>query len=297
MNGGWVRLIKASFMKLSIIVVNWNTCDLTRQALASIFDQTHGFEYEVIVIDNDSKDASVRMIKDEFPQVVLIENTENVGFGKANNQGMRVAQGEYIFLLNSDTIVLDHAVNVLVAYLDEHLEAMCVGPKLLNSDMTFQHACRRNLPNPMNSFFHLFGFAKVFKRSKRATAYKRFTDNTDVTENVEAISGAAMMFRREVFEKTSGFDERFFFYGEDLDLCKQIQDHGWKIVYVSEAQIIHFGGGSSKKRKRSALVNFYDSMWIYYQKHFKYNLLFDFCVFVGIKIKMLIALGINFFKK
>ncbi len=284
-------------MKLSIIVVNWNTCDLTRQALTAVFAETHGFEYEVIVIDNNSSDASVQMIADKFPQVTVIKNTENFGFGKANNQGMKIAQGEYIFLLNSDTVVLDHAINVLVAYLDEHKDVMCVGPKLLNGDMTFQHACRRNLPNPKNAFFHLFGFVKMFKQSKYITSYKRFSDNPDITEPVEAISGAAMMFRKEVFETIGGFDENFFFYGEDLDLCKRIYDKNWKIMYVHNARIVHFGGSSSKKRKQSALINFYDSMWVYYKKHFKYNFLFDFFIFAGIKIKMLIVLCVNFFKK
>ncbi len=284
-------------MKLSIIVVNWNTCDLTKQALTAVFTETHGFEYEVIVIDNNSKDTSVQMIKREFPQVVLIENTENVGFGKANNQGMKKAKGEFILLLNSDTIVLDHAIEKLVAYLDTHPDVMMVGPKLLNGDGTFQHACRRNLPNPKNAFFHLFGFVKMFKQSKHVTSYKRFSDNPDITEPVEAISGAAMMFRKEVFETIGGFDEKFFFYGEDLDLCKRIHNKNWKIMYVHNAKIIHFGGSSSNKRKQSALMNFYDSMWIYYKKHFKYNFLFDFIIFVGIKIKMCIALGVNFFKK
>ncbi len=286
-------------MKLSIIIVNWNTCDLTRQTLSAIFAETHGFEYEVIVIDNNSKDASVQMIKQEFPQVVLIENTENVGFGKANNQGMKIAQGEYMFLLNSDTVVLDRAVNVLVAYLDEHRDVMCVGPKLLNGDMTFQHACRRNLPNPKNAFFHLFGLVKIFKKNKHVVSYKRLSDNPDITEPVEAISGAGMMFRREVFEKIGGFDERFFFYGEDLDWCKRIGDQGWSIVYVSEARIIHLGGSSSKKRKAQSLINFYDAMWLYYQKHFakQSNVVTNGIVWLGINCRMIIARIYNIFKK
>lgn len=285
-------------MKLSIVVVSWNTCDFTKQALTSIFSQTHGFDYEVIVIDNNSKDASVQMVKDEFPQVVLIENTENLGFGKANNQGMKIARGEYIFLLNSDTIVLDHAINVLVTYLDEHREIACAGPKMLNSDMTFQHACRRNLPNPKNAFFYFFGFIKLFKRNRSVNSYKRLNDNPDITEEVEAISGAGMMFRRVVFETIGGFDETFFFYGEDLDFCKRVFDNGWKTVYVSEAKIIHFGGQSSSKRKVKSLINFYEAMWLYYKKHFynTYNMLFNLMVWFGIKLKMCIALTKNYLK-
>lgn len=286
-------------MKLSIIIVNWNTVELTTQAFDAVFKETTGFEYEVILVDNHSSDNSVEVIKKKFPQVRLIENSENRGFGKANNQAMQIAQGDYIFLLNSDTIILDHAINRLVSYLDQHPDVMCVGPRLLNKDLTFQHACRRNLPNPENAFFHLFGLAKIFTKSKTVTAYKKFTDDPLITEPVEAISGAAMMFRREVFETIGGFDEMFFMYAEDLDLCKRIKDKGWKTVYVSDARIIHLGGASSGKRRKASLINFYEAMWMYYQKHFAptRSSFFNFFIWLGIKIKLRVALFLNTFKR
>ena len=285
-------------MKLSVILVNWNTCDLTRGALVSVYKETVGINFEVIVVDNNSADGTVEMIKKEFPQVVLIVNTDNLGFGKANNQGLKIAQGDYLMFLNTDVVVLDGALNKLINYLDRHVDVMMVGPRLLNKDLTFQHACRRMLPNPVNSFFHLFGLTKIFKNSKIVNEYKRYDTDPEVTGPTEALSGAAMMFRRQVYKEIRGFDEAFFMYGEDLDFCKMVLDKGWKTVYVSEAKIIHFGGQSSGKRKVKSLVNFYEAMWLYYKKHFykKYNNLFSLIVWLGIKLRMFLALSVNILK-
>lgn len=283
-------------IKLSVILVNWNTCDLTRQALASVYKETQGIDFEVIVVDNNSGDGSVEMIKKEFPQAVLIVNTDNLGFGKANNQGLKIAQGDYLMFLNTDVVVLDGALNKLVNYLDGHSDVMMVGPRLLNKDLTFQHACRRMLPNPLNSFFHIFGLTKIFKNNKYINEYKRYASDPDVTGLTQALSGAAMMFRGKVYNEIGGFDERFFMYGEDLDFCKRTLDKGWKTVYVSDARIIHFGGQSSGKRRVKSLVNFYEAMWLYYKKHFKYNFLINLLVWLGIKLRMAIALSINSLK-
>ncbi len=283
-------------MKLSIILVNWNTCDLTRDAVASVFKETQGIDFEVIVVDNNSADGSVEMIKKEFPQVVLIANNDNRGFGKANNQGLKIAQGDYLMFLNTDTVILDGALNKLVNYLDGHSDVMMVGPRLLNKDLTFQHACRRMLPNPINSFFHLFGLAKVFKNSKFVTDYKRYAADPEITGPTEALSGAAMMFRRQVYAEIGGFDEIFFMYGEDLDFCKRVLEKGWKTVYVSEAKIIHFGGQSSGKRRVKSLINFHEAMWLYYKKHFKYNFLINLVVWLGVKLRMALALVMNTFR-
>ena len=209
-------------MKLSIVIVNWNTVDLTKQTLESVFKETTAFDYEVLVVDNNSADNSVEMIKKDFPQVKLIVNPDNRGFGKANNQALKIAQGDYLMLLNSDTIVQDKALEKLVSYLDQHPDVMMVGPRLLNKDLTFQHACRRRLPNITNSFFHLFGLTKIFKNSKVVNNYKRYTDDTEIIAESDGLSGAAMMFRKEVFEKIGGLDEIFFMYGEDLDWCYRI---------------------------------------------------------------------------
>lgn len=285
-------------MKLSIILVNWKTRDITRGALRSIYEQTVGIDFEVIVVDNNSQDGSVEMVQIEFPHTILIKNQSNVGFGRANNQALEIAQGQYLMFLNTDTVVLEGAINKLVDYLDKNPEAMMVGPRLLNSDLTFQHACRRALPNVGNSFFHLFGLTKIFKKNKLINSYKQYVSDPEITSPTEAISGAAMMFRRQVYQEIGGFDEAFFMYGEDLDFCKRIIDRGWRIMYLSNAKIIHFGGKSSGKRKIKSLVNFYQAMWIYYRKHFynHVNFFLNFIVWVGIKLRMFLALMRNYFK-
>ena len=256
-------------MKLSIIIVNWNTRELTKQTLQTLFDTTRGMDLEVFVVDNASQDNSVEMIEKKFPHVQLIKNNDNLGVGKANNQALAMATGEYLMLLNSDVIVHNGAMQQLVKYLDTHKDVMMVGPKLLNEDGTFQHACRRSLPDPVKAFRYLFGIDRLSKKKK---TYKRLHDDPNVTEPVEALSGAAMMFRREVYEKIGGLDdETFFMYGEDLDFCKRVKDSGWKTVYVHSAEITHLGGQSSKKRRTASIDNFYDAMWRYYQKHFANN--------------------------
>lgn len=286
-------------MTLSIIIVNWNTRDLTKQTIESVYRETHNLDFEIILVDNASADDTVAVIKKEFPQVILIENTDNLGFAKANNQGMKIAKGKYMMLLNSDTVVLGRALNRLTEYMEAHPDVMMAGPKLLNADKTFQHACRRNLPNPINSFFHLFGLVTLFPHSKFVNNYKKYADDPNVTEPVPALSGAGMFFRREVFETIGGLDETFFMYGEDLDFCKRIYDKGWKTVFVHDAEIIHFGGQSSKKRRTQSLVNFYDAMWIYFKKHFypTYPKVLSGIIWLGIMGRKRIALLQNALKQ
>lgn len=285
-------------MKLSIVIVNWKTKELTAAAIASVFAQTKALLFEVILIDNYSNDGSVEALRAQFPQITIVANDTNLGFGRANNQGMRLAKGQYIFLLNSDTVVLDQAIEKMVAYLEANSDVMMLGPKVLNADHTFQHACRRMLPTPASSFYHLFGLVKIFRSNTRVNAYKGYNREPNVTEPVQALSGAAMMFRRQVYEVTGGFDERFFMYGEDLDLCKQVFDHGWKTVFLHTAEIIHYGGASSKKSRYQSIVNFYQAMWLYYYKHWgtKHGWPLQVVIWIGIKLRLLVALAINVFK-
>lgn len=253
---------------LSIIIVNWNTKELTLQTIKSIEDHPPQVPFEIILVDNHSSDDTVAAVRRQFPQVHIIENDDNFGFGKANNIGMAAASGQYLLLLNSDTIVHPDALQQLVAYLDAHPSVMMVGPRLLNADGSFQKACRRSLPRPLESALYLFGLNKIFPKSKLATRYKNESVDPLLSGPTEAISGAAMCFRRAVFDMLGGFDEQFFMYAEDLDLCKQVQDQGWQIYYLSDAVITHLGGESSKQVKAPMAHFFYDTMWLYYKKHF-----------------------------
>jgi len=272
-------------MKLSIIIVNWNTRDILKQTINSVIAETTLFMHEIIVVDNNSNDGSVEMIKKEFPNVILIENKINEGFAKGNNRGLKIAKGEYLMLLNSDTIILNHAIEKLVKFLDENQEVFLIGPKLLNKDGSFQVACRRNLPDIKNSFLYLFSVKKLVKSDKN---YKSNKDE-NVSNYCEAISGAAMMFRSEVYKKIGGLDEQFFMYAEDLDYCKCVFDQSWKTYYLSEAHITHLGGESTKRRSLKSLYYFYKTMWQYYKKHLYKNssLFVNRLVFLGIIILFL----------
>lgn len=286
-------------MKLSVIIVNWNTRELTIAAIDAVYKQTTAFPVEVIVVDNNSADGSADAIAAAFPRAILIRNVDNLGFAKANNQGLQIATGKYLMYLNSDTVVLNRALEKLVAYMDMHPDVMMVGPKLLNGDRTFQHACRRRLPDPLNACLYLFGIGKLFPRAAWANRYKRGSDDPNITEPVEALSGAAMLFRRSVYEAIGGLDETYFMYAEDLDFCKQVKDRGWKTVYVHDAEIIHYGGQSTKKRQRASIKNFYNAMWLYYKKHFwkRYPKVVHPFVWCGIALRKNLALLTNAYKK
>lgn len=265
-------------MKLSIIIVNWNTKDILKQTLLSVLNETKSIDYEIIVVDNNSSDGSVEMIKKDFPSVVLIENNDNKGFAGANNDALKIARGEYLMLLNSDTIVLDQALEKMVKFLDENKDVMMTGPKLVGKKGEFQEVCRKNIPNIKNSFLYLFGI-----KDKSEGSYRNKT-NPEESGYWDSISGAAMMMRREVYEKIGGLDERYFMYAEDIDYCKQVFDMGWKTYYLSSANIVHLGGESSKQRSTKSLYYFYKTMWQYYKKHLfkENNIIVNYIVFLGI---------------
>jgi GT2 family glycosyltransferase len=264
-------------MKLSIIIVNWNTKNILKQAINSVISETKEIDCELIVVDNNSSDGSSQMIKKDFPSILLIENKINKGFAGGNNDGLKITKGDYLMLLNSDTIVQENAIEKMVKFLDENNEVVMLGPKLLNKYGNFQESCRRNLPDIKNSFLYIFSINK--------NKYKTHKDE-NVSGYTEAISGAVMMFRRSVYEKIGGLDERYFMYAEDLDYCKQVFNLGWKTYYLSEAKIIHLGGESSKQKSSKNLFYFYKTMWQYYKKHFykKNNFITNLIVYLVIKL-------------
>ena len=228
--------------------MNWNTRDILRDCLASIYEQIHGIESEVIVIDNASSDGSVQMVKTEFPQVVLIENTENRGFAAANNQGMRIAKGRYLLLLNSDTVVLDRAIQKTIAFADQHPQAAVVGCKVLNPDHSLQPSCFM-FPSLLNLFLSATYLYKIFPKSRffgreRMTWWQR-----DDVRQVDVVTGCFMLVRREAIDQIGLMDEDFFMYAEETDWCYRFKQAGWQNLFYPDAQIIHLGGQSSKQVK------------------------------------------------
>ncbi len=249
---------------LSVIIVNWNTQDLLRQCLSSIYDTIEGLDLEVIVVDNASQDDSVAMVKRDFPQVRLIENDENVGFTKANNQAMAVSEGHYILLLNSDAVILPGAIEVMIALAESHPHSGLVGAQLLNPDGSFQ-ASYTDFPTLWREFLILSKLGKLL----HGRHYPRHgPDETKGPRQVDYVEGACLLVRRQAFQETRGFDEDFFMYAEEVDWCYRLQQAGWEVWYTPQARIIHHRGASSRKKRVSAEAQLYRSRVMFFRKHY-----------------------------
>lgn len=231
-------------MDLTIVIVSWNTCDILRDCLCSAYGQMADLECEVIVVDNASADDSVQMVKREFPDVCVIANTENRGFAGANNQGMAIAQGRYVLLLNSDTIVQEGALAQTVIFADAHPEAAVVGCRVLNADRTLQASCFM-FPSVLNMVLSTTYLYKIFAKN-RFFGRERMTwwDKNDARA-VDVISGCFMLVRQEAMKQVGLMDDSFFMYAEETDWCYRFKKAGWKNLYTPEGRIIHLGGQST----------------------------------------------------
>ena len=274
---------------LSVIVVNYNVREFLEQALRSINRASDGLKVEIFVVDNNSSDGSVEMVRNRFPEVHLIANEENTGFSAANNQAIRQASGRYLLILNPDTIVREDTLQALVRFMDEHPDAGAAGCKILNPDGSFAPESRRAFPTPAVAFYRITGLSKLFPRSARFGRYNMSYLPPDEAAEVDALSGSCMMVRHEAllrradtahspeingvahvtYDGAGLFDEAFFMYGEDLDWCFRIQQAGWKIYYTPETQIIHYKGESTKKGELRYVMLFYGAMLRFAEKHFK----------------------------
>lgn len=253
-------------MDVSIVIVNWNTLGLLRDCLKSVYEQAGTVDYEVIVIDNASTDGSVQMVKNEFKRVVLIENTENRGFAAANNQGMAVAKGRYVLLLNSDTVILDNAIAKVVSFADAHPRAAVTGCRVLNPDGTLQPTCFM-FPSVLNMLLSSTYLYKLFPNS-RFFGRERMTwwDRSDVRQ-VDVVTGCFMLVRREAIDQVGMMDERFFIYAEETDWCYRFRTKGLEVTFTPAAQIIHLGGQSTAKRPVAMIVQLRLSILKFIRKH------------------------------
>jgi len=231
-------------LTLSVIVVNWKVRELLRECLQSLRSQMQlpASEWELIVVDNDSGDGSVEMVRAEFPEARLIANTENVGFGRANDQAFQFCRGRYVLLLNPDTVVLDHAADRMVAIMESRPEIGALGCRLLNSDGSFQRWTGGNPPAQLNIFCHFLLLYRILPQAiLPPPLYLESEPSHDV--DVGWVSGACLLLRRSAL-RTAIFDERFFLYGEDVELCERLRVGEWKVVYTPSARIIHHQGRS-----------------------------------------------------
>jgi len=286
-------------LDLSICIPTLQAKDLLRECLRSIYAQTR-CAFEIIVVDNASRDGTVEMLRAEFPAVRVIVNATNVGFAKAMNQALRVSQGRYALLLNNDTVVLSNALDRLVAFVDAHAEIGICGPKILNRDGTLQKQCRRSYATPWDLFCYFSGLSTLFPRSPLFARYLMTYRDEDETHPADAISGACMLIRRAVLEQIGWLDERFFAYQEDTDYCLRAQRAGWRVYYYPEAQIIHYASqGGSRVDPFRSIWEWHRSYFLYYRKNLaaRYFFLFNWFYYVVMVFKLLTALGVNLFRR
>lgn len=286
-------------MKLSIVIVNYNVKHFLDQCLLSVRKAIDGIDAEVFVVDNNSVDGSVKMLREKYPDIRLIANKTNTGFSKANNQAIRESKGEYVLLLNPDTVVEDDTFKKVIAFMDKHPEAGGLGVKMIDGKGNFLPESKRGLPTPDVAFFKIFGLSRLFPKSRIFGKYHLGFLDKDKIHEVEVLSGAFMLLRKETLDKTGLLDEEFFMYGEDIDLSYRITQAGYRNYYFPETRIIHYKGESTKKSSINYVIVFYRAMAIFARKHFsrKRANLFSFLISMAIYLRATIAILARFFER
>ncbi len=282
-------------MDLSVVILNWNTCALLEKCLRALVCPQRDIDVEIIVVDNASGDNSREMVRREFPQVNLIANPKNTGFGAGNNVALPQARGRYVLFLNSDTVVIDGALTSMVQYADANPDIGILGPKLLNGDGSLQYSCRR-YPNLATGFFRNTPLGRLFPKNRFATDYLMQDWDHAAPRDVDWVSGAALMMRRELIAQIGGFDEDYYMYCEDVDLCwranhaprptndnKQLTtgdqqpatsnqqpatNANWRVTYYPDAVIYHLIGKSSDQAPTRMTYEFHRSQYLFYRKHY-----------------------------
>ncbi len=283
---------------LSVIIVNYNVEYFLEQCLYSVRRAAFALPCEIIVVDNNSVDGSVAMVLEKFPEVILISNKENTGFSRANNQGIAIAKGKYILLLNPDTLVEEDTFAKSVAFMESHTEAGGLGVKMIDGKGRFLPESKRGLPTPAVAFCKIFGLSSLFPKSKIFGRYHLGYLDYDHVHEVDVLSGAFMLMRKSVLDTTGWLDESFFMYGEDIDLSYRITEAGFKNYYFPETRIIHYKGESTKKSSINYVFVFYRAMVIFAEKHFsKRNAkAFSLLINAAIYMRAFLALASRFVK-
>lgn len=238
-------------LDVSVIIVSWNTRDILRDCLKSVYDQTHASSFEIIVVDNASRDGTTEMVRASFPHVTLISNEDNRGFAAANNQGLRIALGRYVLLLNPDTIILDRAIEKTLAFADQNPDIGVVGCQVLENETTIQRTCF-SFPTVLNLMLINSGLSRLLPRSHVFGRPEIGWWNRDTQRDVDVVSGMFMLVRRKAMMQVGLMDEDYFIYAEEADWCYRFWRAGWRCVFAPVAQIIHLDGGSKSTRQVSA---------------------------------------------
>lgn len=275
-------------MKLSIVIVNYNVKYFLEQCLLSVRESIIDLELEVFVVDNNSTDGSLDYLKPKFPEVIFIANTDNPGFSKANNQAIKIATGDYILLLNPDTVLGENVLSKVCTFMNEHPESGATGVKMIDGAGRFLRESRRAFPTPWVSFCKVSGLTALFPTSKIFGRYHLYFLDKDKIQEIDVLGGAFMMLRKKAIDKVGMLDETFFMYGEDIDLSYRIVKGGYKNYYLPEP-IIHYKGESTKDDMRYVRI-FYEAMYIFFKKHFPhYSAPYSFFITLGITARGALA--------
>lgn len=282
-------MLVMSQIDVSVIIVNWNTRDILRDCLDSVYAQTKGISFEVIVIDNASSDGSADLVKRSFPDVHLIENMENRGFAAANNQGMRLAAGRYVLLLNSDTVVLDNAIARMAAFAEGQSRAGVIGCRVLNADRTMQRTCFM-YPSPLNMLLAASYLYKLLPGSRLFGREQMTWWGRDDVREVEVVTGCFMLVRRQAIDQVGLMDESFYMYGEETDWCFRFHQGGWKVMFAPSGQIIHLGGASSRRVANEMILQLQAGILQFLYKHRSRWAYLAGCILMGVFLLLRIPL-------
>lgn len=285
-------------MKLSVVIVNYNVKYFLEQCLHSVLKAAKNIDTEIFVVDNNSVDGSCAMVIEKFPQVKLIENKRNTGFAVANNQAIRQSTGEYVLLLNPDTLIEEDTFSKTIAFMDAHPEAGGLGVKMIDGKGDYLPESKRGFPSPMVAFYKIFGLSSLFPKSRRFNQYYMGHLDKDAVNEVDVLAGAFMLLRRKTLDKVGLLDEDFFMYGEDIDLSYRIIKGGYKNYYFPETRIIHYKGESTKKGSVNYVRMFYNAMSIFAQKNLSSRnaAIFSFTINLAIYFRASLAIISRFFK-
>ncbi len=293
-------------VELSIIIISFNTKDLTAACIDSIIKHPRGISYEIIVVDNASKDDSVDVLRKlKNNNLKIVANKENLGFSRANNIGIKQSSGRYVLFLNSDTVIPEKTFEYMVKFMDEQKDAGAATCFVRMPNGKLDDAAHRGFPTPWNALSHFSGLSKVFPDSLFFNGYHMAWKDLDKAHEIDALAGAFMIVRREAGEQAGWWDEDYFFYGEDIDFCYMLKEKGWKIYFVPDVEILHYKGVSGGIKKESQTITTanqetkrwvtnqrFDAMKIFYRKHYlkKYPSLITKLIMVAVDMKRFLSL-------
>ena len=260
-------------MDLSCIIVNYQNSGSLKGCLDSIYQTIQEIDFEVIIIDNSKENLELQTLKGNYPKIQIICNPTNVGFSKANNQAAKIAQGKFLFILNPDNILKEQAINSMFRHIRSNMEIGALGPKVLNPDGSLQYSCRR-YPTLWTSLFNRYSiFSRLFPKNRFTSRYLMLDFDHNETLSVDWLSGCCLMIPKSVFEEVNGFDENYFLFNEDIDLCRMLNQSGKKVIYFPEAKVIHKVSTSNSKTTSMVIIQRHLGMMYYFKKHHSKNFL------------------------